>query len=205
MNRLPRCWSPSPVHNNTSPAIDGDAFSPANQGLSCLTHHVAAFSVSPVTSPHRNMRRFGCQDAALGVLNVSLTHSRRDPFAVDCGLWPFDDRDYDIICTVTNNILNTDLSLWTPLLSEDARRQACVQYKGRCCNCGSTEHNLRWCPALFISTASLLNPRFEKHDPDRSTFETWKLQMRRWGQQNAPHGRQGNHRRSAQPPFTLHQ
>ena len=28
-----------------------------------------------------------------------------------------------------NNILNTELSLWTPLLSEDARRQACVHYR----------------------------------------------------------------------------
>ena len=170
------------LKQNTSPAIDGDAFSPVNQGLSSLTHNVAASSVSPVTSPHRNMRRFGRQDAAYGVLNVSLTHSRRDPFAVDYGLWPFDDRDYDIVCTVTNNILNTDLSLWTPLLSEDARHQACVRYKGRCCNCGSTEHSLRWCPAPFKNTFSLLNPEFGTHDPDGSIFETWKLRIRRWRQ-----------------------
>ena len=109
--------------HNTSPTIDGDAFSPANQGLSSLTHHAAASSICPVTSPHRNMRRFGRQDAAQGVQNVSLTHSRRDLFAVDYDIWPFDDRDYDIVCTITNNILNIDLSLWTPLLSEDARRQ----------------------------------------------------------------------------------
>ena len=104
------------LKHNTSRAIDGDAFSPANQGLSSLTHHVAASAVSPVTSPHRNMRRFGRQDAAQGVLNISPTHSRRDPFAADYGLWPFDDRDYDIVCTVTNNILNTDLSLWTSVI-----------------------------------------------------------------------------------------
>ena len=122
------------LKHNTSPAIDGDAFSPANKGLSFLTHHVAGASISPVTSPNHSMRRFGRQDAAPGVLNASPTHSRRDPFAADYGLWSFDDRDYDIVCTVTNNILNTDLSLWTPLLSGDARHQACVQYKGRCCN-----------------------------------------------------------------------
>ena len=58
---------------------------------------------------------------------------------------------------MTNNILNTDLSLWTPLLTKDARRQACVQYKGRCCSCGSAAHSLRWCPAPFKSTFSLLN------------------------------------------------
>ena len=104
--------------HNTSPAIDGDVFSPANKGLSSHTHHLAAPSISPAASPNRSMRRFGRQDEALSVLNVSPTHSRRDPFAADYGLWPFDDhRDYDIVCTVTNNVLNTDLSLWTPLLS----------------------------------------------------------------------------------------
>ena len=185
------------LKHNTSPAIDGDVFSPANRGLSTLTHHVAASSISPATSPNRSMRRFGRQDVAPSVFNVSPTHSRRDPFAADYGLWPFDDRDYDIVCTVTNNILNTDLSLWTPLLSEDARRQACVQYKGRCCNCGSTEHSLRWCPAPFRNTFSLLNPEFGTHDPDGSISETWKLRMRRWRQQNASRGRQCNQRRNA--------
>ena len=146
-----------------------------------------------MTSPHRNTRRIGRQDAAYG---VSLTHSRRDPFSVDYGLWPFDNGDYDIICTVTNNIVNTNLSLWTPLLSADARRQACVQYKGRCCNCCSTENSLRWCPVSFKNTFSLLNPEFGTHDPDGSVFETWKLRMRRWRQRSPPRGRQGNHRRS---------
>ena len=107
------------LKHNTSPTIDGDAFSPAHKGLSSHTHHVAAPSISSATSPNRSMCRFGRQDAASGVLNVLPTHSRRDPFAADYGLWPFDDRDHDIVCTVTNNILNTDLSLWTPLLSED--------------------------------------------------------------------------------------
>ena len=129
------------LKQNSSPAIDGEAISPANKGLSSLTHNVAGSAISPVTSPKRSMRRFGRQDAAPGVLSVSPTHSRRDPFAADYGLWPFDDRDYDIVGTVTNNILNTDLSLWTPLLSEDARRQTSVQYKGRCCNCDSIEHS----------------------------------------------------------------
>ena len=144
------------LKHNTSPAIDGDAFSPAHKGLSSHTHHVAASSISPTTSPNRSTRRFGRQETAPDVFNVLPTHSRRDPFADDYGLWPFDDRDYDIVCTVTNHILNTDLSLWTPLLSEDARRQACVQCKGRCCNCGSTEHSLRWCrPPSEIYSHSL--------------------------------------------------
>ena len=178
------------LKHNTSPAIDGDAFASAHQGLRSLGHNMVTPSGSPTGTPHRHARRTGH-----GVFNVSPTHSRRDPFTVDYGLWPFDDRDYGIVCTVTNNVVNTDLSLWTPLLSEDARRQACIQYKGRCCNCGSTEHSLRWCPAPFKNMFSLLNPEFGTHDPDGSVFETWKIRMRRW-RQNSPRGRQHNNRRN---------
>ena len=160
------------LKHNTSPTIDGDAFTSPHQSLNSLTHNMATPSGSPISSPHCNMRRTGRQDVAHGVFNVSLTHSRRDSFSVEYGLWLFDDRDYDIVCTVTNNVVNTDLSLWTPLLSKDARRQACVQYKGRCCNCGSTEHSLRWCPAPFENTFSLLNPEFGTHNFDGSVFET---------------------------------
>ena len=74
---------------------------------------------------------------------------------VDYGLWPFDDRDYVIVCTVTINIGNIDLSLWTPLFSENARCRACVQYSGRC---GLTEHSLRWCPVPFKKTFSPSTP-----------------------------------------------
>ena len=185
------------LKHNTSPAIDGDAFSSVSKSLSSYTHQVAATSNSLTTSPNRSMRRFGRQDTASGVSHISQTHSRRDPFADDYGLWPFDDRDYDIVCTVTNHILNTNFSFWTPLLSEDARRQACVQYKGRCCNCGSTEHSLRWCPAPLRSTFSILNPEFGTHDSDGSIFETWILRMRQWRQQTASRGRQGNQRRNS--------
>ena len=76
------------LKHNTSPAIDGDAFPPAPQGLSSLTHHVAASSISPVTSPHRNTRRIRREDVAHGVLNASLVHSRSDLFSVDYGLGP---------------------------------------------------------------------------------------------------------------------
>ena len=162
----------SHLKHNTSPAIDGDVFALALQNSSSYAHSPSG---SPITSPHRNLRRAGRQDAAHGVFNVSQTHSRRDPFSIDYGLWPFDDRDYEIVCTVTNNIFNTELSLWTPLLPEDARRQACVQYRGRCCNCGSTEHSLRWCPSPFKNTFSLLNPEFGTRDPDGSVFETGRF------------------------------
>ena len=178
------------LKHNLLPAIDGDAFATAHQGLCLPTHNMVTPSGSPTASPHRHVRHTGH-----GVFNVSPTHSGRDPFSVDYGLEPFDDGDYDIVCTVTRNVVNTDLSLWTPLLSEDARRQACVKYKGRCYNCGSTEHSLRWCSAPFKNTFSLLNSEVGRHNPDGSVFETWKIRMRRW-RQTSPRRRQNNNRRN---------
>ena len=89
-------------------------------------------------------------------------------------------------------MVNTDLSLWTPLLTPEARRQACVQYSGRCCNCGSSEHSLRWCPEPFQNVFSLLNPDFVTHDPDGSAFEAWKQRLRNWRRRNSRRGNKGN-------------
>lgn len=47
----------------------------------------------------------------------------------------------------------TDLSLWTSLLTEEARRQAC-------CIGGSTEHSLPWCPSPFQNDFFPLNLEF---------------------------------------------
>ena len=56
------------LKHNTSPAIDGDVSAPAPQNSSSHAH---SSSGSPITSPHRNTRRAGRQDAAHGVFNVS--------------------------------------------------------------------------------------------------------------------------------------
>jgi len=164
------------LKHNTSPAIDGDAFASAAQTPGTVPSHTATTATAASTLQRRRPARPPSQD----VSPVSTTHSRRDPFSIDYGLWPFDDRDYAIVCTVTNHTLHTDLSLWTPLLTEDARRQACIQHRGCCCNCGSTEHSLRWCPAPFQNVFSLLNPELATHDPDGSVFETWKKKLRNW-------------------------
>ena len=101
------------------------------------------------------------------------------------------------MCTVTNHALHTKLSLWTPLLTEVARRQACIQYSGRCCNCGSSDHSLRWYPSAFANVFSLLNPEFSTHDTDGSIFEMWKQKMRHWHSRGSNRRPQGNGRRSA--------
>ena len=98
---------------------------------------------------------------------------------------------------MTNHMVNINLSLWTPLLTEDARRQACIQYSGRCCSCGSTDHSLRWCSATFTNVFSFLNPEFATHDTDGSMFETWKEKMRRLRRRGPNRRHQGNDRRNA--------
>ena len=134
-------------HIIMSPAIDGDAFSSATRTSSShAPPTVAVLAASTAVS----QRHYGRPTRPPhSVSNVSHAHSRRDPFRVDYGLWPLDDKDYDIVCTVTNHMLNTNMSLWTPVLTADARRQACIRCRGRCCNCGSTGHSLCWCPAPF--------------------------------------------------------
>ena len=65
------------------------------------------------------------------------------------------------------------------------------------CNCGSSDHSLRWCPAPFANVFSLLNPEFVTHDADGSIFETWKQKMRHWHRRGPNRQPQGNGRRSA--------
>ena len=183
------------LKHNTSPAINGDAFASAPQASSPHAPPTITVPAASVTVPHRHNNR--PSPPSHTVSNVSSVHSRRDPFRIDYGILPFDDEDYAIVCTVTNHALHTNLSLWTPLLTEDARRQACVQNSGRCCNCGSSDHSLRWCPAPFANVFSLPNPEFVTHDADGSIFETWKQKMRHWHRRGPNRRPQGNGRRSA--------
>ena len=183
------------LKHNMSPAIDGDAFASAARASGS---HAPPTVAVPAASTAVSQRHYGRPPRpSHSVSNISHTHSRRDPFRVDYGIWPFDDKDYDIVCTVTNHMINTNMSLWTPLLTADARRQACIQHSGRCCNCGSTEHSLRWCPSPFANVFSLLNPEFATHDKDGSLFESWKESMHQWRRRNPNRKHQGNGRRNA--------
>ena len=183
------------LKHNMSPAIDGDAFASATRTSGS---HAPPTVAVPAASTAVSQRYYGRPTRpSHSVSHISHAHSRRDPFRVDCSLWPFDDKDYDIVCTVTNHMINTNMSLWTPLLTADARRQACIQHSGRCCNCGSTEHSLRWCSSPFANVFSLLNPEFATHDKDGSLFKSWKESMRQWRRRNPNRKDQGNVRRNA--------
>ena len=122
----------SDLKHNTSPAIDGDAYSSRPQASRPIATPTVPVPAAPAAGSQRYTR---LERPPHTISNVDHVHSRRDPFRIDYGLWPFDDSDYAIVCTVTNQMVNTNLSLWTPLLTDSARRQACIQYSGRCCNC----------------------------------------------------------------------
>ena len=137
------------LKHNMSPAIDGDTFASATRTSS--SHAFPTVAV-PAVSTAVSQRHYGRPTRPPhSVSNISHAHSRRDPFRVDYGLWAFDDKDDNIVRTVTNDMINTNMYLWTPLLTADARRQACIQHSGRCCNCGSMDHSLRWFPAPFAN------------------------------------------------------
>ena len=100
------------LKHNTSPAINGDAFASAPQVPSShATPPINAPTTSVTAPPRYNSRQ---SRPSHSVSNVSPVHSRRDPFRIDYGIWPFEDQDYAIVCTVTNHALHTKLTLWPP-------------------------------------------------------------------------------------------
>ena len=124
------------LKHNMSSTVDGDAFASAPRTSSSHAPPTVAVSAASAAVSQGHYSR--PTQPSHTVSNVSHAHSRRNPFRVGYVLWPFDDKDYQIVCTVTNHMARTYLSLWTPHLTEDARRHACIQYSGRCCSCGST-------------------------------------------------------------------
>ena len=97
------------LKHNMSPAIDGDAFASAPRTSSLHAPPTVTVSTTSAAVSQRDNSR--PTRPSHTVSNDSHTHSRRDPFSVDYGLWPFDDKDYAILCTVTNHMVNTNLSL----------------------------------------------------------------------------------------------
>ena len=111
------------LKHNTSPAINGDVFASASQVPSSHAPPPINAPTASVTASQRHSSR--PSRLSHTVSNVSPVHSRRDPFRIDYGIWPFDDQDYAIVCTVTNHALHTKLSLWTPFaLRPPAARHA---------------------------------------------------------------------------------
>ena len=95
--------------HNMSPAIDGDAFASAPRTSSSHAPPTVAVPAASAAVSQRHYSRLTRPSHT--VSNVSHAYSRRDPFRVDYGLWPFDDKDDKIVCTVTNHMVNTNLSL----------------------------------------------------------------------------------------------
>ena len=93
------------LKHNMSRAIDGDAFASAPQTSSSYVPRTVAVPAASAGVSQRHYSR--PTRPSHTVSNVSHAHSRRDPYRVDYGLWPFDDKDYEIVCTVTNHMVNT--------------------------------------------------------------------------------------------------
>ena len=79
------------LKHNTLPAIDGGAFASAPQASSLKTPPTIATPAASVAAPQRHNTR--AARPPHDISHVSHVHSHRDPFSVDYGLWPFDDRD----------------------------------------------------------------------------------------------------------------
>lgn len=74
---------------------------------------------------------------------------------------------------VPNNYVSKKDPPDTPMVP----RQACLQYSGCCCNCGSILHSLRCCRAPFENVFSLFSTQSLPRTTDRSMLETCKLKM----------------------------
>ena len=83
------------LNHNTSPAINGDAFASAPQVPSSHAPPTINAPTASVTASQRHNSRPSRPSHT--VSNVSPVHSRRDPFCIDYGIWPFDDQDYAIV------------------------------------------------------------------------------------------------------------
>lgn len=163
------------LKHSTTPAKNGDALTSITQASS--SHN--SVQNAPTAPSSCTVRRPG-RPSLHDVASVTSGQPSRDFFSVDYGLCPFDDREYAIVCTVTNHIVHTDMSLLTPFLTEEARHQVCIQYRGRCCHCWSSKHSLRWRPTSFQNIFSLLNPQFATHDQDGFTLEALMRRKLSW-------------------------
>ena len=78
------------LKHNTSPAIDGGASASAPQASSLhAPPTIATPAISVASLQRHNSRAAGPPH---DISHISHAHSRRDPFSVDYGLWPFNDR-----------------------------------------------------------------------------------------------------------------
>lgn len=114
-------------------------------------------------------------------------------------------RMHATLYTVTNNIQRSQewyvLTCTSPYRGHTSPGLNTV--RGRCCNCGSTGHNFRWCPAVFKDVVSRLNPDFASNKPDRSVFDASKQRShRRHHRSNLGHQDNGKHNASRMGRFS---
>ena len=118
------CTAFNDLKHNMSPAIAGDAF--ASTTRTSGSHAPPTVAV-PAASTAVSQRHYGRSPRPSHLCRMSHIHTLAGtPSGSTTASGPSMTKDYDIVCTVTNHIINTNMSLWTPLLTADARRQACI-------------------------------------------------------------------------------
>ena len=71
-----------------------------------------------------------------------------------------------------------DPTLWTSLLSPDARAQPFRNNKGRCLNCHGIDHSFRACAQHFLNRSGCLNPQLGQLGDNGDACRRWQQRMR---------------------------
>ncbi|CAN0567650.1 unnamed protein product, partial [Laminaria digitata] len=99
-------------------------------------------------------------------------------------------RSFSEVSAVVHTIATTDPTLFTPLLTNEARAQALRDHGGRCINCGATNHSMKTCRQAFTNTSGILNPALGMLNDNDQAFDRWQQRMRSY--------RRGNYERNVE-------
>jgi len=158
---------------NKTPAMNGaDYFSLPTQGPTTAS--------KPARTGGSSGQKWASGSSQNPVVLSVESHDRANAsFTRDYNAWPASQSDWSTVFQVSSSFSNhTDPFLWTPLLTQDARSQAFRENKGKCLNCGSTDHSMKYCRSEFLNTSGLLNPELGRLDDNSDAFRRWQDRMK---------------------------
>ena len=165
---------------NKTPALNGEKHYslPPLAGLS-LHSNASDRSQSRSAAPPSLMGRVGSSRNNPVVMSVaSVDQYYDDPFTHSYQHWPAEPSHWDEVFNVSDSFNTNDPSLWTPLVSPQARSQAFRDNKGRCLNCHDTDHSLKHCTQPFTNSSGCLNPQLGQLGDNGDGFCRWQQRMR---------------------------
>ena len=90
--------------------------------------------------------------------------------------WPM--RSFTEVSAVVHTFSTTDPTLFTPLLTNEARAQALRDHGGQCLNCGRRDHSMKTCRQTFTNSSGILNPALGMLNDNDQAFRRWQTRMR---------------------------